>query len=104
MGLEDAKTEVDRAFTGEGRGLAYENALGGATSFLRRRYTKDLTGPALATIGDPRDHAGGPRPRLRGRLRRRDLVPPPPLHQGPDRGRPRDPWCPLRPGRDPPPR
>ena len=62
MGLEDAKTEVDRAFTGEGRGLAYENAFGGATSFLRRRYTKDLTGADLAILGVPFDQAVTHRP------------------------------------------
>ena len=39
MALEDAKSEVDLAFTRKDRrGLAYENAFGGATSFLRRRY------------------------------------------------------------------
>ena len=37
MALEDAKTAVDTAFTRKGlRGLAFENAFGGATSFLRR--------------------------------------------------------------------
>ena len=36
-----AKNEVDLAFTrAERRGLAYENAFGGATSFLRRRYSR----------------------------------------------------------------
>ena len=45
MALEDAKKQVDTAFTHEDRrGLRYENAFGGATSFLRRNYTKDLTG------------------------------------------------------------
>ena len=62
MGLEDAKTQVDRAFTGEGRGLAYENAFGGATSFLRRRYTKDLAGADLAILGVPFDQAVTHRP------------------------------------------
>lgn len=58
MALEDAKTEVDLAFTREARrGLAYENAFGGATSFLRRRYTKDLTGVDLAITGVPFDQA-----------------------------------------------
>ena len=37
MALEDAKKQVDLAFTREARrGLAFENAFGGATSFLRR--------------------------------------------------------------------
>ena len=52
MALEDAKAQVDLAFTREDRrGLAYENAFSGATSFLRRRYTKDLTGVDLAVTG-----------------------------------------------------
>jgi agmatinase len=58
MALEDAKTEVDGAFTRPGlRGYAFENAFGGATSFLRRRYTKDLTGVDLAVTGVPFDQA-----------------------------------------------
>ncbi|MCE6962054.1 agmatinase [Cereibacter sphaeroides] len=58
MALEDAKTEVDLAFTRhDPRGYAYENAFGGATSFLRRRYTKDLAGVDLAVTGVPFDQA-----------------------------------------------
>ncbi len=58
MSLEDAKTQVDQAFTRESsRGLSYENTFGGATSFLRRRYTKDLTGADLAITGVPFDQA-----------------------------------------------
>ena len=58
MALEDAKTEVDTAFTRKGnRGYAFENAFGGATSFLRRTYTKDLTGVDLAITGVPFDQA-----------------------------------------------
>jgi len=57
MSLEDAKTEIDRAFTGRDRGLAYENAFAGATSFMRRRYTKDLTGVDLVVTGVPFDQA-----------------------------------------------
>jgi len=58
MALEDAKTEVDLAFTrSDRRGLAFENAFGGATSFLRRRYSKDLTGVDLAITGVPFDQA-----------------------------------------------
>ena len=49
MAQEDAKTQVDHAFTRvERRGLSFENAFGGATSFLRRRYSKDLSGVDLA--------------------------------------------------------
>jgi agmatinase len=66
MALEDAKTEVDAAFTrAERRGLAYENAFGGATSFLRRRYTKDLAGVDLAITGVPFDQAVTHRPGTR---------------------------------------
>ena len=54
MALEDAKKQVDTAFTRENRrGLAFENAFGGATSFLRRSFTKDLTGVDLAITGVP---------------------------------------------------
>ena len=58
MSLEDAKTQVDLAFVRKDlRGLAFENAFGGATSFLRRRYTKDLTGVDLVVTGVPFDQA-----------------------------------------------
>lgn len=58
MALEDAKTQTDLAFTRpEPRGLAFENAFGGATSFLRRRYAKDLQGIDLAVTGVPFDQA-----------------------------------------------
>ena len=58
MALEDAKSAVDTAFTRKGlRGYAFENAFGGATSFLRRTYTKDLTGVDLAITGVPFDQA-----------------------------------------------
>ncbi len=66
MSLEDAKQQVDLAFTREGaRGLSYENAFGGATSFLRRRYTKDLAGVDLAVTGIPFDQAVTHRPGTR---------------------------------------
>ena len=58
MNLEDAKSEVDTAFTRKGlRGYAMENAFGGATSFLRRSFTKDLAGVDLAITGVPFDQA-----------------------------------------------
>jgi len=66
MALEDAKTQVDTAFTREGyRGLSYENAFGGAPSFLRRTYSKDLTGVDLAVTGIPFDQAVTNRPGTR---------------------------------------
>ena len=56
MSLEGAKNEIDHAFTREDpRGQSYENAFGGAVSFLRRRYTKDLTDYDLCSLGC---HAG----------------------------------------------
>lgn len=58
MGLEDAKTQVDQAFTRDDlKGPSFENAFGGATSFLRRKYTKDLTGVDIAITGVPFDQA-----------------------------------------------
>lgn len=63
MALEDAKTQVDQAFTrAEMRGLSFENAFGGATSFLRRRYGKDLAGVDVAVTGIPFDQAVTHRP------------------------------------------
>src|SRR6056300_1152549 len=58
MALEDAKTQIDQAFTRTDlRGLTFENAFGGAPSFLRRKYTKDLTGVDLVITGVPFDQA-----------------------------------------------
>lgn len=66
MALEDAKTMVDQAFTRDSlRGPSYENTFGGATSFLRRRYTKDLTGVDIAVTGVPFDQAVTNRPGTR---------------------------------------
>ncbi|QJF50995.1 agmatinase [Roseobacter ponti] len=58
MALEDAKTEIDHAFTREDmKGNSFELTFAGATSFLRRRYTKDLTGVDIAVTGVPFDQA-----------------------------------------------
>ncbi|HKL56119.1 MAG: agmatinase [Roseovarius sp.] len=66
MALEDAKTQVDQAFTSKSsRGLSYENSFGGALSFLRRRYAKDLAGVDLAVTGVPFDQAVTNRPGTR---------------------------------------
>ncbi|KEO60625.1 agmatinase [Thioclava indica] len=66
MALEDAKTQIDQAFTrAELRGLSFENAFGGATSFLRRRYSKDLSGAQIAVTGIPFDQAVTNRPGTR---------------------------------------
>ncbi|MBM3603462.1 MAG: agmatinase [Alphaproteobacteria bacterium] len=66
MALEDARTQVDQAFTrSDRRGPSFENAFGGATSFLRRRYSKDLSGVDLAVTGIPFDQAVTHRPGTR---------------------------------------
>ena len=49
MGLKDAEKQVDRAFTRDSyTGQSFENAFGGATSFLRLKYTKELNNVDLA--------------------------------------------------------
>jgi agmatinase len=66
MALEDAKSEIDAAFTRRDlRGLSFENAFSGAPSFLRRRYGKDLTGVDIAVTGIPFDQAVTNRPGAR---------------------------------------
>ena len=66
MSLEDAKKEIDAAFTRKGlRGYAFENTFAGATSFLRRMYTKDLRGVDLVITGAPFDQAVTNRPGAR---------------------------------------
>ncbi len=66
MALEDAGKEVDTAITRKGfRGPSFENTFGGVASFLRRRYTKDLTGVDFAVTGVPFDQAVTNRPGTR---------------------------------------
>ncbi len=66
MSLDKAREVVDTALTRrDPRGLSYENAFGGATSFMRRSYTKDLTGFDLAVTGVPFDQAVTHRPGTR---------------------------------------
>ena len=66
MSLEDAKTQIDHAFTRDDlRGLSFENVFAGAPSFLRRRYTKDLAGADIAVTGLPFDQAVTNRPGAR---------------------------------------
>ncbi len=66
MALEDAKNEVDAAFTRETlKGHSFENTFSGAPSFLRRRYTKDLAGVDVAVSGIPFDQAVTNRPGTR---------------------------------------
>ncbi|MAM60608.1 agmatinase [Maritimibacter sp. UBA3975] len=66
MALEDAKNEVDAAFTrSDLKGPGFENTFAGATSFLRRRYTKDLTQADAAVTGIPFDQSVTNRPGTR---------------------------------------
>ena len=66
MALEDAKGQIDLAFTRDDlKGCAFENTFGGATSFLRRKYTKDLKGVDLCVTGIPFDQAVTNRPGTR---------------------------------------
>ncbi|MFK7837783.1 MAG: agmatinase [Sulfitobacter sp.] len=66
MALEDAAKQVDQAFTRDDlKGASFENTFGGAPSFLRRRYTKDLTGVDIAVTGVPFDQAVTNRPGTR---------------------------------------
>lgn len=66
MALEDAKRQMDMAFTrADLRGPSFELTFGGATSFLRRRYSKDLRGVDIAVTGVPFDQAVTNRPGTR---------------------------------------
>ncbi|MEM6306825.1 MAG: agmatinase [Pseudomonadota bacterium] len=66
MALKDAADDVDGALRRDKmRGLSFENAFGGVTSYMRRPYTKDLTGVDLAVTGVPFDQAVTNRPGTR---------------------------------------
>ncbi|MEL6700726.1 MAG: agmatinase [Pseudomonadota bacterium] len=66
MALSDAANDADNAITRQGyRGQSFENAFGGVLSFMRRTYTKDLTGVDLAVTGVPFDQAVTNRPGTR---------------------------------------
>ena len=66
MSLYKAKTQIDHAFTRSNlKGLNFENAFAGANSFMRRKYTKDLTDVELAVTGVPFDQAVTNRPGTR---------------------------------------
>jgi agmatinase len=63
MTLSGAGDEVDAGFRRtDPRGASYENVFGGAPSFLRRRYTRDLDGFDVAVTGVPFDQAVTHRP------------------------------------------
>ena len=58
--------DIDHAFTAkDDYGTRFEPAYSGATSFLRRRYTKDLTGVDVPVTGIPVDTAVTNRPGTR---------------------------------------
>lgn len=66
MSLEDAKTQIDHAFTRKDfKGPSFENVFAGAASFLRRKYSKDLSGVDIAVTGLPFDQAVTNRPGTR---------------------------------------
>ena len=66
MGLEDAKTEIDHAFTRQNlKGPSFELTFAGATSFLFLLYTKDLKNVDIAVTGIPFDQAVTNRPGTR---------------------------------------
>ena len=66
MALEDAARQIDHAFTrADLKGPSFELTFGGATSFLRRKYTKDLAGVDIAVTGVPFDQAVTNRPGTR---------------------------------------
>ncbi len=66
MALEDAANMVDEAFTRKSlKGASFEATYGGALSFLRRRYSKDLAGVDLAITGIAFDCAVTNRPGTR---------------------------------------
>lgn len=56
---------IDHAFTGDIRGAAQDPTYAGALSFMRRRYSKDVTGCDLAIWGVPFDLAVSNRPGTR---------------------------------------
>lgn len=66
MALEDASKQIDMAFTRDDlKGPSFELTFAGATSFLRRKYTKDLQGVDIAVTGVPFDQAVTNRPGTR---------------------------------------
>jgi agmatinase len=66
MALEDAANQIDLAFTREDlKGPSFELTFAGATSFMRRRFTKDLAGVDMAVTGVCFDQAVTNRPGTR---------------------------------------
>ena len=66
MAMSDVENQIDAGFTRDDlRGINLEAAYAGAPSFLKRRYTKDLTGAQIAVTGVPFDMAVSNRPGTR---------------------------------------
>jgi agmatinase len=63
--MSDNPRPTDNAFLGQIKGGAREPTYGGALSFMRRRYTRDLKGVELAVWGIPFDGAVSNRPGAR---------------------------------------
>jgi agmatinase len=63
--MSDNPRPTDNAFLGPLKGGAREPTFGGALSFMRRRYTRDLKGVDLAVWGIPFDAAVSNRPGAR---------------------------------------
>jgi agmatinase len=61
----ETKPTTDNAFTGALKGGAMEPTYGGALSFMRRRYTRDLAGVDAVVWGIPFDQATTNRPGAR---------------------------------------
>ena len=59
------RTAIDNALTGPLRGGSYEPTFAGVTSFMRRRYSKDLAEAEVAVWGVPFDCATSHRPGAR---------------------------------------
>jgi agmatinase len=62
---DETKHTTDNAFTGPLKGGAMEPTYGGALSFMRRRYTRDLAGVDAVVWGIPFDQATTNRPGAR---------------------------------------
>lgn len=88
MSLDESRNQIDLAFTRKNmRGLSYESTFSGATSFLRRKYTKNLDGVDIAITGVPFDQAVTNRPGARfgpRAVREASALQPcdPPMHWG----------------------
>ncbi|NMM45164.1 agmatinase [Rhodospirillaceae bacterium KN72] len=58
MTIDRKDIEGDQAFRGEGLlGRGHDNTFSGALSFLRRKYSRDVTGADIAVVGVPFDLA-----------------------------------------------